>query len=163
MTMKTSLSCADLGDELTPTQASSWLGLLATHSAISRQLDASLRASHKLGLTAYEVLLRLARAPACRLRMSELAAVAPLTLSGISRMVDRLERDGLVRRESSPADGRVACATLTSAGVVRLRAAHQTYLGGVRRLFLDHFSEQELELLGACWRRLGAWPIGPER
>jgi DNA-binding MarR family transcriptional regulator len=128
------------------------------HSSISRELDASLRASHQLGLSAYEVLLLLARAPACRLRMSELAAVAPLTLSGVSRMIDRLERDGLVRREASAEDGRVACATLTSDGSARLRAAHQTYLGGVRRLFLDHFSEQELETLSACWRRLGVCP-----
>jgi DNA-binding MarR family transcriptional regulator len=156
MTTHTSLSFADLGDDLTPSQATAWLGLLATQRAIYRQLDAMLRASHQLGLSAYEVLLRLARAPACRLRMSELTALTPLTFSGISRMVDRLERDGLVRREASAEDGRGACATLTSDGILRLQAAHQTYIGGVRRLFLDHFTEQELETLGACWRRLGA-------
>lgn len=154
MTSDTSPSLADLGDELTPTQAAAWLGLLATHNAICRQLDATLRASHQIGLSAYQALLCLARAPTCRLRMSELAAVTPLTFSGISRMVDRLERDGLVKREGSAADGRVACATLTSEGVTRLRAAHQTYLSGVRRLFLAHFTEQELATLGAYWQRL---------
>ncbi len=158
MSTEPSLSSADLGNELTPSETSAWLGLLATHIAITRQLDAMLRASHHLGLSAYEVLLRLARAPSCQLRMSELAATAPLTLSGISRMVDRLERDGLVRREPSPDDGRVACATLTHAGAARLRAAHQTYLTGVRRLFLDHLSEQELESLNQCWRRLDVYP-----
>ncbi|HZC05834.1 MAG TPA: MarR family transcriptional regulator [Ktedonobacterales bacterium] len=158
MSTYSSLSFADMGDELTPSQATAWLGLLATHTAITRQLDAMLRASHQMGLSAYEVLLRLARAPLCRLRMSELAAAAPLTLSGISRMVDRLERDGLVKREASAEDGRVACATLTNDGIARLQAAHQTYLNGVRRLFLDHFSEQELETLNLCWRRLGVCP-----
>jgi DNA-binding MarR family transcriptional regulator len=158
--MKThpSLAFVDLGEELTPLQAATWMGLLATHSSITRQLDAMLRASHQLGLSAYEVLLRLARAPACRLRMTELAATAPLTLSGISRMVGRLERDGLVRREGSAEDGRVACATLTKDGVARLRAAHQTYLDGVRRLFLAHFSEPELETLNGYWQRLSGSP-----
>lgn len=154
MTTHAPLTVIDLGEELTPTQAATWMGLLATHSAITRQLDAMLRASHQLGLSAYEVLLRLARAPACRLRMTELAAVAPLTLSGVSRMVGRLERDGLVRREASAEDGRVACATLTREGIARLRAAHQTYLDGVRRLFLAHFSEPELETLNGYWLRL---------
>ncbi|HEY8325110.1 MAG: MarR family winged helix-turn-helix transcriptional regulator [Ktedonobacterales bacterium] len=153
-----SLSFVDLGEELTPLQATTWVGLLATHSSITRQLDAMLRASHQLGLSAYEVLLRLARAPACRLRMTELAATAPLTLSGISRMVGRLERDGLVRREGSAEDGRVACATLTKDGVARLRAAHQTYLDGVRRLFLAHFSEPEMETLNGYWQRLSGSP-----
>jgi DNA-binding MarR family transcriptional regulator len=158
--MKThpSLAFVDLGEELTPLQAATWLGLLATHSSITRQLDAMLRASHQLGLSAYGVLLRLARAPACRLRMTELAATAPLTLSGISRMVGRLERDGLVRREGSAEDGRVACATLTKDGVARLRAAHQTYLDGVRRLFLAHFSEPELETLNGYWQQLSGSP-----
>ena len=158
MSTEPSLSTADLGTELTPSQASAWLCLLATHTTITRQLDAMLRATHHLGLSAYEVLLRLARAPSRQLRMSELAATAPITLSGISRMVDRLERDGLVRREPSPEDGRVACVTLTDAGVDRLRAAHQTYLTGVRRLFLDHLSEQEIESLNQCWRRLDVCP-----
>lgn len=154
MTTYTSLSFADLDGELTAPQATAWLGLLATHHAIYHQLDAMLRASHQLGLSSYEVLVRLARAPARRLRMSELAALTPLTLSGISRMVDRLERDGLVKREACANDGRVSCATLTSAGATLLQAAHQTYIAGVHRLFLDHFSEQELEVLGACWQRL---------
>ena len=153
-----SLSFVDLGEELSPLQAATWNGLLMTHATITRQLDAMLRASHQLGLSAYAVLLRLARAPACRLRMTELAAAAPLTLSGISRMVGRLERDGLVRREGSAEDGRVACATLTSDGAKRLRAAHQTYLDGVRRLFLAHFSEQELETLDGYWLRLSGAP-----
>lgn len=156
--MTTDTLLPDLGDELTAPQAEAWLGLLASHNAILRQLDTMLRTSHQLRLASYGVLLRLARAPASRLRMSELAALTPLTFSGVSRMVDRLERDGLVRREASAEDGRVACATLTSEGAARLQAAHQTYTSGVRRLFLDHFSERELETLSECWRRLGAHP-----
>lgn len=152
--MNTSQTLADLGPSLTPEQARAWLGLIAIHTSISRRLDANLRAAHHLGLTAYEILLRLAQAPASQLRMSELAAGGPLTLSGVSRMVDRLERDGLVRREATSQDRRVAHATLTQAGMERLCAAHQTYISAVHRLFLDHLSEQELTTLGICWERL---------
>ncbi len=156
--MNTSLTLADLGAPLSPAQARAWLGLLATHAGITRRIDASLRAKHHLGLTAYEIMLQLAQAPACQLRMSELAAGGPLTLSGVSRMVDRLERDGLVRREATTEDRRVARATLTQAGVERLRAAHQTYTSAIHRLFLDHLSEQEIATLGACWERLSGHP-----
>lgn len=158
--MNMSLPLADLGATLTPTQAGAWLGLLETHASITRKIDASLRAAHHLGLTAYALLLRLAQAPAHKLRMSELAVGGPLTLSGVSRMVDRLERDGLVRREATAADRRVAHATLTQSGAERLCAAHQTYIGAVRSLFLDHISEQELATLAACWARLGWRPGG---
>ena len=149
-----------LADTLTPKQASAWLGLLETHASITRQIDASLRAAHHLGLTAYSLLLRLAQAPAYKLRMSELAVGGPLTLSGVSRMVDRLEREGLVRREATTDDRRVAHATLTQVGAERLCAAHQTYIGAVRSLFLDHLSEQELTTLTTCWTRLGWHPGG---
>ncbi len=158
MIVNTSLSFVDSGNELTLAQACAWCGLVATYSDVARQLDATLRASHQIGLSAYETLLRLGQAPNCCLRMSELAAVAPLTLSGVSRMIDRLERAGLARREASPEDGRVACAMLTSEGQVRLRDAHQTYLSAVRRLFLDRLDEQEIEALNRCWGKLGACP-----
>lgn len=154
--MNTSLTLADLGATFTPAQAHAWLGLLATHTSITRRIDATLRTAHHLGLTAYEIMLRLAQAPGGQLRMSELAAGGPLTLSGVSRMVDRLERDGLARREATTEDRRVARVTLTQAGVERLYAAHQTYISAVHRLFLDHLSEQELVTLGICWERLSS-------
>jgi DNA-binding MarR family transcriptional regulator len=73
-------------------------------------------------------------------------------------MVDRLERAGLVRREATTEDRRVARATLTQAGIELLYAAHQTYISAVRHLFLDHLSEEELATLGVCWERLSGHP-----
>lgn len=154
MTTNSFSSFAGPEESVTPTEEAAFQGLLAAHDVIVRQLDARLRAAHQLGLSAYGVLLRLSQAPDKRLRMTELAAATPLTLSGVSRMVDRLESAGMVRREPSLDDGRVSCAALTSAGMERLRAARMTYVASMRRLFLRHFSDEELATLGECWRRL---------
>ncbi len=86
--------------------------------------------------------------------MSELAGKTLITLSGVTRLVTRLEAEGLVRRERSPDDGRVFYAVLTEAGFLRLREAHPTHLEGVRRLFLKHFTDEELKTLAGFWDRV---------
>lgn len=131
-----------------------WRGLLHSHAAIARALDAELGAEHGLTLSDYEALLVLAQAPERRLRMSALAERVLLTRSGSTRLVDGLERSGLVERVACPQDARVAYAQLTGAGYAKLREAAETHLAGVRRLFLDHFSEEELEQLGSLVNRL---------
>src|SRR3712207_1713353 len=77
-----------------------WRGFLRTYAALVHELDAELRAAHELTLSGYEVLRLLDDAPGGRLRPSELAAAVLLTPSGITRLCDRLERDGLVTREA---------------------------------------------------------------
>jgi DNA-binding MarR family transcriptional regulator len=93
------------------------------------------------------------------MRMGELAGRVLITLSGVTRLVGRLEREGLVRRERSPEDGRGSYAVLTETGLLRLREAHPTHLAGVRRLFLRHFDEGELRALAGFWDRVS--PRGP--
>ena len=93
--------------------------------------------------------MHLADADGERMRMSDLAATVILSRSGLTRLVDRLEREGLIARESCPSDARGAFATLTPAGRRKLDAARATHLAGVRSLFLAHFSAEEQELLGA--------------
>lgn len=149
-----SSSFPEADDELTPTQESAWLGMLAACDSIVHQVDARLRAAHALSLSAYRVLWRLSLAPTANQCMSELAATVPLTISGMSRLIDRLEHAGLVRRTSNREDGRFACAALTSDGLALARAAHCTYIATVRRLFLDHLNDEELDCLTACWRSL---------
>ena len=124
------------------------------HAKIVRKLDAELRQAHGLGLSSYEVLLHLSWAPGHRMRMGELAESVLLTLSGVTRLVGRLEREGLVRREPCPEDRRGAYAILTEAGVDRLGEAHPTHLSGVHRLFLEHFSKVELKTMAEYWRRV---------
>jgi MarR family transcriptional regulator, 2-MHQ and catechol-resistance regulon repressor len=104
-------------------------------------------AGHGLSMVEFEVLVRLARSPEQRLRMTELSAQVSLTTSGITRVVDRLERDHLVRREACPADRRGLLAVLTAGGLNRLTAALPGHLEIMERHFIGRFPPDELELL----------------
>ena len=90
-----------------------------------------------------------------RMRVSELSAATLLSVSGVSRLVDRLVRDGLVLKEACEEDGRGAEAVLTSMGRGRLRAARASHLADVRRRFLSRFADDELRELAGFWARLG--------
>jgi DNA-binding MarR family transcriptional regulator len=131
-----------------------WRGLLRVHASLSKALDAELEAEHGLPLTSYEVLLYLADAEGEKMRMCDLASSVILSRSGLTRLVDRLERDGLLVRESCASDARGAFAKLTPEGRRKLDVARATHLAGVRSLFLDHFSAEEQELLGSFWERV---------
>jgi DNA-binding MarR family transcriptional regulator len=131
-----------------------WRGLLRVHAQLSKALDAELDATHGLPLTSYEVLMYLAEAEGGRMRMHDLAASVLLSRSGLTRLVDRLERDGYLERCSCAHDARGAFAVLTPAGREKLEAARVTHLEGVRKLFLRHFSAEELDLLGEAWERV---------
>ena len=131
-----------------------WRGMLRAHAALTKALDADLDAAHGLPLSSYEVLLYLNDAEDRRMRMRDLAASVILSRSGLTRLADRLEREGLIRRESCPSDARGAFAVLTPVGAEKLAAARTTHLAGVRSLFLQHFSEDELDVLGDAWDRV---------
>jgi DNA-binding MarR family transcriptional regulator len=131
-----------------------WRGMLRAHAALTKALDAQLEREHGLPLTTYEVLMHVADAPQERLRMADLATSVLLSRSGLTRMVDRLERDGLLVREACPDDARGAFAKLTPAGRRKLDAARTTHLDGVRSMFLSVLSDEEQEALGRLWKRL---------
>ena len=135
-------------------ELAAWRGMLRAHSELVRTLDAELVREHDLPLSSYEVLLFLNDAPDGRMRMSELADSVLLSRSGLTRLVDRLERDGLLRRERCESDARGLFAEITEEGRQLFGAARQTHLDGVRRLFLDRFSRDELRTLGALWKKL---------
>lgn len=128
--------------------------MLRVHSALTKALDAQLEAAHGLPLSSYEVLLFLADAPGQKMRMSELAESILLSRSGLTRLVDRLERDGLIARQTCAQDARGSYAKLTPAGAQKLAAARDTHLAGVRALFLEHLGDEEQELLGELWARI---------
>src|SRR5436190_9173273 len=122
-----------------------WIRFLATHAAITRELEARLMGAHGLTLSDYDVLVQLARAPERKLRNIELATAVVLTRSGVSRLVDGLERDGLVRRSSCPSDKRGSLVEITSEGLTRLREAAATQIEGVRELFLEKLGSEGRE------------------
>jgi DNA-binding MarR family transcriptional regulator len=142
------------GGRLNEVELGAWGGFLRTHHALVAELDEDLRREHGLPLTSYDVLVQLENAPDRRLRMSELADAVLLSRSGLTRLVERLERKGLLERRECPDDARGAFAVLTDAGVANLRDARKTHLAGVRERFLERFDEQELRELGQVWRRL---------
>jgi DNA-binding MarR family transcriptional regulator len=139
---------------LSSSELAAWRGLLRTHAALVRDLDAELRARHDLSLHEYEVLLTLAGAPEARMRMSELAAAVVLSQSGLTRLVDRLVRDGSVVRRRCDGDRRGLNAELTEAGRRRYDEARVTHLAGVRSRFLEKFDDGELDTLGRFWERV---------
>lgn len=129
---------------------------LRAHAAITRELEAELVAEQQLSLAAYDVLVQLAEAPARRLRMTELAEAVLLSRSGVTRLVDRLERVGLVCRSPVVGDGRGVAAELTSAGLARLRTASRTHLAGVSRHFVARLEPDDL----AAMERISRLPAG---
>lgn len=132
-----------------------WRAFLRAHAQVLRSLEAELQAREQLALADYDVLVTLSEAPGQAMRMRELADSVLLSRSGVTRLVDRLVRNGYVAREASPDDLRGRMAVLTPAGLDRLRRGAPTHLRGVRTHFTDHLSAAELETLRELMDRLG--------
>jgi DNA-binding MarR family transcriptional regulator len=141
-------------DRLDSAELRAWRGLLKAHASLVKRLDAQLEAEHGLPLTSYEVLVRLEDADGCKMRMHDIASSVWLSRSGLTRLIDRLERDGLVNRTSCAQDARGAFACLTDTGRQKLAEARTTHMQGVRELFLSRFSEPELEAFSEMWERV---------
>jgi DNA-binding MarR family transcriptional regulator len=143
-------------------EVQAWAKLLRAHAALTRRFSADLQATHGLTLNAYEVLLHLAHAPERRMRRVDLAGSVLLTASGITRLLEGLERAGYVDRAADENDARVSYAVLTNDGYEKLREAAPTHVGGIRELFGDRYSRDELETLAALLDRLPSEPAADE-
>jgi DNA-binding MarR family transcriptional regulator len=143
-------------NRLSPLELDAWGGLLRTHSVLYRELERRLVKSHGMPISTYDVLLRLAWAGSAGLRMSELATQLLMTTGGLTRLADRLERDGLITRTRSAHDLRGYDARITPTGRKALRSANQRHLADIRELFLDHVTQEQLEVLAKVWRRVKA-------
>jgi DNA-binding MarR family transcriptional regulator len=144
---------------LSKTELDVWRSFLRAHAHLTRVLETELVAAQRLSLASYDVLVQLAEAPGRRLRMTELADAVLLSRSGVTRLVDRLERGGLVARARVDSDGRGVVAVLTQQGLDRLRAATGTHLSGVGRHFVAPLEDDELIAFGQTCNRL----VGPDR
>jgi DNA-binding MarR family transcriptional regulator len=140
--------------ELDGAQLEAWRSFLQSHAIIVRELDAELVALHGLTTRDYEVLLYLGQEPERRLAMSALAERTMLTRSGITRLVDGLVKLGLIERVTCERDARISYAQLTDAGYEKLRESGRTHIAGIRRLFLAHYSSEEIDQLADLLRRL---------
>jgi DNA-binding MarR family transcriptional regulator len=136
-----------------------WRSYLQSHASIVRMLDAELVAEHGMTTRDYEALLYLAQAPERKLPMSALAERTMLTRSGITRLIDGLVEGGLIERVACASDARVSYAQLTDDGYEQLRRAGCAHVRSINRLFLEHFSPEEVEQLAGLLSRLpGAHP-----
>ncbi|MFC4905767.1 MarR family winged helix-turn-helix transcriptional regulator [Actinomadura gamaensis] len=149
-------SAEPVGGPVTAAELTVWRTLLRAQVKISSRLQADLLADHDLALGSYDVLTHLGEAPDGRLRMNDLADRVLLSRSGLTRLVDRLQRDGLVCRESCSSDARGLYAVLTPAGWERLAEATPTYQRGVREYVLSRLDENDLRVFGAILDRLAA-------
>jgi DNA-binding MarR family transcriptional regulator len=152
-------------EAFSPEEFDAWRGLIRLREAVMREIDRRLRLDGLISLADYGVLITLVTAPGLRLRMSDLGAQRMLTPSGITRVVVRLEEQGLVRREPDPADGRAAFATLTRPGLEALRLAQVVHHAAVRELYLDRLTTHDLDRLARLLEKAlpgvvsaSAWP-----
>ena len=135
-------------------QLDSWIAFLRSHSAITRELSAQLQREHGLTLNDYEVLLHLSHAEGGMMRRVDLAQNVLLTASGITRLLEGLERAGYVCKETCQSDARVSYAKLTDHGAQKLREAAVTHLRGIDELFIARYSGSELATLAELLSRL---------
>jgi DNA-binding MarR family transcriptional regulator len=137
-----------------PQQLDSWVSFLRAHAAITRELSVQLQREHGLTLNDYEVLLHLSHSEGGMLRRVDLAERVLLTASGITRLLEGLERAGFVRKETCDSDARVSYAKLTDDGAAKLREAAVTHLRGIDELFVGRYSGSELATLAELLARL---------
>ena len=123
-----------------------WRALLQAHATLMRRLDTDLKEDTGLRLADFDVLAQLAGAGG-ELRMTELAARALVSRSGLTRRVARLVDEGLVRRANAARDGRGVVVALTDAGVARLTETVPVDVRGVSKLFVERLDDQELAVL----------------
>jgi DNA-binding MarR family transcriptional regulator len=134
--------------------SATWLRFLRAHAAITRQLSARLEAEHGLTLNDFDVLVQLYNAPERSMRRVDIARAVLLTASGITRLLDGLERSGWVEKRACASDARVSYAVLTATGLERFEAARTSHLADVNELFASNLSPEEHETLGELLSRL---------
>jgi DNA-binding MarR family transcriptional regulator len=140
--------------ELSNSAVGVWGRLLRGHAGVARELSASLQAEHGLTINDYEALLLLSQADEYGLRRIDLAGKLVLTASGVTRLLDGLERSGLVAKRYCESDARVTYAVLTEAGRAKLEQAACSHVAHVRGLLTERYSCAELETLTELLSRL---------
>jgi DNA-binding MarR family transcriptional regulator len=141
-----------------PRSIDAWVCLLRGHAAVRRSLTAALRSKHGLSVNDYEALLLLSRAQGNQMRRVDLAERLQLTASGVTRLLDGLERHGLVKKAICPGDGRVTYAVLTERGRRKLAEASSAHSDSIRGMFEGRYTRAELATLAELLGRLPSPP-----
>ena len=142
--------------ELKPAEMRAWVAFLDAQAVVLRQLETELIEQEDMTLAEFDVLIQLRIAPDRRLRMTELSERVRLSRSGLTRLVDRMAADGLVKRARCGSDRRGTFATLTAVGAARLRRARPVHLRGIREHFGKRLSAAQLCAVAEALEPLGA-------
>src|ERR1700694_4024730 len=145
---------ATMDIELEQSRLVAWRSFLTAHAALINQIERELLEAEVVPLSWYDVLFALYDAPGQRLRMNELASAIVLSRSGLTRLVDRLEMEGLLTRERSVSDRRGAFAVLTEKGVAAMREAWPVYAKGIDEHFARFISDEEARILTGVFQRM---------
>ncbi|MBK8618222.1 MAG: MarR family transcriptional regulator [Anaerolineales bacterium] len=143
-----------MGDGFSDIEQAAWGGFLGAYGRMNRMIEEDLQSHSHITHVEFEILLRLSWNENHRVRIQDLAAESVITRSGVSRVVERLEKAGLVTREEAPEDRRGAYAVLTKEGAARFEKAIKAHVAFVRENFLSKFSDKELNQMSAFWKRL---------
>jgi DNA-binding MarR family transcriptional regulator len=141
---------------LTEEHKRAWVALVVSYHVVARKIDRAMRDAGVISLDVYDALLTLEDAPDRRLKMSELADAVLLTRSGITRLTDRLERDGLIQRVHCPADRRVTYASLTDKGLEERIRAWEVYREKIAEHFASQITSEEASMVACVLGRLRA-------
>ena len=148
-------------EPLTPDEETAWRALARAVIVIPKVLDRELLETQGLSNIEYSVLMNLSEQPGRSMRMSELANVVPISVSGLTRVVERLARHGLVERVRAETDGRGQLAVLTAAGFTRLEKAYPDHLASVRNHVMDHLTSIDLVAFADAIARIAEAETGP--
>lgn len=136
-----------MDSELSRIHRRAWISFYVSHGLLSKRIDRAMREAGVVGLDVYDVLLTLEVASGGRLKQTELEKYLLLTRSGISRLVDRLEAQGLVERAPCETDRRATFVVLTEKGAAERERAWEVYRGEIVRLFADQLTVNEADMI----------------
>jgi DNA-binding MarR family transcriptional regulator len=141
-------------EQLSKQHLAAWRTFLKAHALLVDRIDHDLVAARQLPLSWYDVLIELYEAPERRLRMHEVAERVVLSRSGLTRLVDRLEAEGFLRRDRSGTDRRGAYAVITEEGIAALRHAWPFYARGIAQYFAHFLTEEEAQIFESALERI---------
>ena len=157
----TSPYASAMNESLDEAGLAAWEAFVFAHAAAVGQIQRELSRENIVSLAWYDVLVALTNAPGGRLRLNELAERVVLSRSGLTRLLDRIEQAGLIRREPAPGDRRGAFAVLTREGERAQRQAWPYYAAGIARHFAQYLSEEEKRVLATALRRVRVEAMRP--
>ncbi|MEX5237275.1 UNVERIFIED_CONTAM: MarR family transcriptional regulator [Kocuria sp. CPCC 205316] len=146
---------------LSPEEREAWLALVSIMFTLPGSIESQLQAEADLSLAEYLVLAMLSEAPDRRRRMSDLAAATNTSQSRLSRIVARLERDGLVVRAGGEQDKRVVLAEITDRGLERVQQVAPGHVEHVRRTVIDRLTPVQVQQLALIGRMVDDAAAGP--